>query len=547
MALKDKMSRETTTEVVVQREERVQNISTKDAEGGSCSILCFDEIYSNKKYYVVACKVLDDFVNSYTELDAKMNNDREAGKLGEIKYSDFQKLKEKTIRDILPKHVAKYPDISKATIKAEVIDFVVDHLMYYGPITTVTNKAGIDLNDILVNTKDHIDVIYKGKTVNTPYRFRSEAELLRIINRMLAENGRKVDQANPIVSSKLRDGSRIEVQIPPIAANVDENGEPGSYVTIRKFRDVPLLFESLIDGAQMDFKMAYFLLKAIEGKLNIIVSGGTSSGKTTFLNAMTRFIDEGDQLLTIEDTKEMKPQMPCHSARSFEARQANEEGEGEVPIERLLRTALRSAPRRIIVGECRGGEIIVMLNAMNTGHPGSMTTVHADDTKEAVVRIENMFLEAQPTANSTFVKTQIVSAVDLIVQLVRFPDGTRRVTKISEPEKRVEEGGVVSILDIFEFERKVDKNNPLSGAGTFKTISTPMRSLNKMLHNGVELDKSIFDPNVEITKDMLVNELKKYKPSKERICGWQESYMAEIIKDSYKDGKNIVDRWPNLK
>jgi len=345
MALKDKLFRNNEIKKEEKSTPKPFTENKKEVEeGGSCSVLCFDEIYNNKKYYSAACRILDDFMGNFTELDAHMNNDLEDGKYGAITSFEFQKLKEREIRDILPKHIARYPDVTKSSIKLEVIDFVVDHLMYYGPISTVTRKAGIDLNDILVNTKDHIDVIYKGKTVNTPYRFRSEAELIRIINRMLSENGRKVDQANPIVSSKLKDGSRIEVQIPPIAANVDEDGEPGSYVTIRKFRDIPLLFESLVDGEQMDMKMAYFLLKAIEGKLNIIVSGGTSSGKTTFLNAMTRFIDEGDQLLTIEDTKEMKPQMPCHSARSFEARQANEEGEGEVVIEHLLRTALRSSP-----------------------------------------------------------------------------------------------------------------------------------------------------------------------------------------------------------
>jgi len=361
---------------------------------------------------------------------------------------------------------------------------------------------------------------------------------------MLSQSNRKVDESSPIASAKLPDGSRIEIQIPPVAANLDSDGNPGSYITVRKFREVPLLFESLIDSQMIDLKMAYFLIKAIRGKLNIVVSGGTSSGKTTFLNAITRFIDEGDQLLTIEDTKEMKPQMPCHSIRSFEARPENEEGAGAISIESLLRTALRSSPRRIIVGECRGPEIVTMLNAMNTGHPGSMTTIHSDDTKEAIVRIENMFLEARPTANMSFVRSQIISAVDLIIQIVRFPDGRRRIVKISEPEKRMEENGVVSMLDLFEFQRSMSSDNPMDSSGNFNAISASTRATAKMLQNGVILDNRIFDNDFVITKEMVISELQNFHPN--RMCGWKPNYMSEIIQSSYSSGSNFLEKWTNL-
>jgi pilus assembly protein CpaF len=404
--------------------------------------------------------------------------------------------------------------------------------------------AGSDLNDIIVNTKDYIDVIYNGQTIVTPFKFRNEDELRRIINRMLAESNRKIDESSPIASAKLPDGSRIEIQIPPVAANLDKDGQPGSYVTVRKFREIPLLFESLVDSQMIDLKMAYFLLKAIQGKLNIVVSGGTSSGKTTFLNAITRFVDENDQLLTIEDTKEMKPQLPCHAIRSFETRPPNEEGAGAINIESLLRTALRSSPRRIIVGECRGPEIVTMLNAMNTGHPGSMTTIHADDTKEAIVRIENMFLEARPTANMNFVRSQIVSAVDLIVQIVRFPDGRRRIVKISEPEKRIEENGVVSMLDLFEFQRSVNVENPMDSSGEYKAVSASIRSTTKMLHNGIILDKNIFNNDFTVTREMLIEELRAFHPK--RMCGWKLNYMSEIVKVAHSSGQNLLERWPNL-
>jgi pilus assembly protein CpaF len=185
-----------------------------------------------------------------------------------------------------------------------------------------------------------------------------------------------------------------------------------------------------------------------------------------------------------------------------------------------------------------------MLNAMNTGHPGSMTTIHADDTKEAIVRIENMFLEARPTANMTFLRSQIISAVDLVVQLVRFPDGRRRVAKISEPEKRIEDGGIVSMLDLFEFQRSNTANNPMDSSGKFVAISASSRANAKMVQNGIILDKRIFDNDFVVTKDMILQELKAFHP--ERMCGWKTHYLAEIIQNSYIDGKNIMERWPNL-
>lgn len=522
MALKEKMLRRTVDidtiafvsadDSVVEGEEHLQ----------VCQVFCFPQLYQNQEYFNLAYQIYDDFVD---KLNPKIQ------------------LTEKIIRDVVIKHISSH-SLPKASLKNEIVEFIVDNLLYYGPVSGIIRHAGHDLNDIIINTKDYIDVIYGGKTIVTPFRFRSEVELRRIINRMLSESNRKIDEGHPIASAKLFDGSRVEVQIPPVAANIDREGNPGSYVTIRKFRDIPLLFESMLDGGQMDLKIAYFLFKAVQGKLNIVVSGGTSSGKTTFLNAITRFIDEGDQLLTIEDTKEMKPQMPCHSIRSFESRMENEEGVGAITIEQLLRTALRSSPRRIIVGECRGPEIVTMLNAMNTGHPGSMTTVHADDTKEAIIRIENMFLEARPSANMTFVRSQIISAVDLVIQIVRFPDGRRRVVKISEPEKRMEENGVVSMLDIFEFKRSMAGGSITNSSGTFEAVSSPVRSINKMALNGVDIEKKIFDPEFIVTKDMIISELKSFHPS--RMCGWEEHYMSEIIKNSFQDGKSILERWPNL-
>jgi len=479
--------------------------------------LQFPQIYLHPGLFNMAHNIYDDFVSRL-----KTNESISEEKLRQ------------TIPNFLADHYGDVPPFQTADIKIEMIDFIVDNLKGYGPVSSIFRITGDGLNDVIINTKDYIDVIYDGKTISTPYRFKTEGDLRRVIDKMLAENNRKIDDAHPITSSKLNDGSRIEAQIPPIAAN------NGSCLTLRKFRDIPLFLEQIIDGGQMDLKMAYFLLKAIQGKLNIIVSGGTSSGKTTFLNTMTRFVDEGDQLLTIEDTKEIMPQMPCHSVRAYEARPANEEGEGEITLELLLRSALRSSPRRIIVGECRGGEIVVMLNAMNTGHPGSMTTVHADDTKEAIVRIENMYLEARPSANSDFIRAQVVSAVDLIVQLVRFPDGTRKVIKISEVEKRIEDGGVVSLLDIYQFKRDLSFQDDKKTRGKQVAMATPSRAISKMEMYGVDIDKRVFDDEFEMDKQLLVDEFAKFLP--DVMCGWRDEFMTDL----FMNDPDIFDRWPHL-
>lgn len=493
--------------------EATKNKIEKYKQYISNSELVFPELYLNKDLYDFALKINDSFL---------------------LKLKSDQKITKENLEEVLPEYILSFKETK--TFKRETLDdiknMIINNIIGYGHISTLFGLAKDGLNDVIVNTKDYIDIIYKGKTLQTPFTFRSEEELRKIIDKMLAENNRKIDEAHPIISSKLNDGSRVEVQIPPIAAN------DGSCVTIRKFNDIPLLLEMLIDGGQMDYKMAYFLVKAAKGKCNIIVSGGTSSGKTTFLNAVTRFVDENEQLMVIEDTREMQPQMPCHSIRQYEARMANEEGKGAITLDFLLRSALRSSPRRIIVGECRGPEIVVMLNAMNTGHPGSMTTVHADNTKEALVRIENMYLEARPSANINFIRTQMVSAIDLIIQLVRFPDGTRKLITISEVEKRIEDNGVVSLNNIFEFKR--DTSDLKKTKGEFKVLSTPSRTVDQMNMFGVDVDKRVFDPNFEMPKSMLIEALENDLPSV--MCGWKDEFIDYFIKSD----PQLFHKWPHF-
>ncbi len=477
------------------------------------SLLKFPELYLDDNLMDIAIKINDSFL---------------------LNLKSDKKITKESLDDVLPEFILAYPEtaqLSKAVLE-DIKQYITNNIIGLGVITTLFEIARDGLNDVIVNTKDYVDIIFNGKTLETPMKFRSEEELRKVIDKMLAQNNRKIDEAHPIISSKLNDGSRVEVQIPPIAAN------NGSCITIRKFNDLPLLLEMLIESGQMDYKMAYYLIKLSKGKCNIIVSGGTSSGKTTFLNAITRFIEDSEQLMVIEDTKEMQPQMPCHLVRSYEARMANEEGKGAVSLDHLLRSALRSSPRRIIVGECRGPEIVVMLNAMNTGHPGSMTTVHADNTKEALVRVENMYLEARPTASIGFIRSQIVSAIDVIVQLVRFPDGSRKLITISEVEKRMEDNGVISLNHIFKFER--DTTDMKKTKGSFEVLASPSRTIEQMNMFGVDIDNRIFNPDFEFTRQMLVDELRKDLPSK--MCGWKDEHLEEFI---HKDSQ-LFHKWPHF-
>jgi len=491
-------------------EKKIKKVKEKSQEEN----IIFPKIYEDEKLLEIAYDINDSFFLNLKS-DKKLTRDK--------------------LEEVLPEFILSFRRTEglEKEILEQIKELIINNIIGYGPVSSIMDITKGGLNDIIVNTKDYIDIIYKGRTVVTPYTFRSEEELRKTIDKMLAENNRKIDEAHPIVSSKLQDGSRVEVQIPPIAAN------DGSCITIRKFNEIPLLLETLIETGQMDYKMAYFLLKIAKGKCNIIVSGGTSSGKTTFLNAVTRFVDGNEQLMVIEDTREMQPQMPCHSIRQYEARMANEEGKGAITLDYLLRSALRSSPRRIVVGECRGPEIVVMLNAMNTGHPGSMTTVHADDTKEALVRIENMYLEARPTANINFIRAQIVSAVDIIIQLIRFPDGSRKITTISEIERRIEDNAVISLNNIFEFKR--DTSDLKKTKGEFKAVSTPTRTVEQMNMYGVDIDLSIFQPDFEMPKSMLIDELKKDLPSK--MCGWKDEFM-KIFED---DDPLLYDKWPHFK
>ncbi|MBL4916450.1 CpaF family protein [Szabonella alba] len=315
-----------------------------------------------------------------------------------------------------------------------------DEVMGLGPLETLLKDESV--NDILVNGPKRIFVERGGKLTLTDVTFKDERHLLRIIDKIVSAVGRRVDESNPYCDARLADGSRFNCMVPPIAVD-------GSLVSIRKFKKEKLRIADLVQFGAFTEEMAAYLQAAVSCRLNIIVSGGTGSGKTTTLNALSSFIDNTERVLTIEDTAELQLQQ-IHVGR-MESRPPNVEGKGAVTQRDCLRNALRMRPDRIIVGETRGEEVIDMLQAMNTGHDGSMTTIHANSARDGISRLENMVAMAGIEMPLKAVRNQIASAVNLIVQASRLQDGSRRMTSITEITGM--EGEVISMQEIFRYER----------------------------------------------------------------------------------------------
>ncbi|MEL7171752.1 MAG: CpaF family protein, partial [Pseudomonadota bacterium] len=317
---------------------------------------------------------------------------------------------------------------------------LVDEVMGLGPLEPLLSDPTV--TDILVNSFDNCYVERKGKLEKTNVQFKDNGHLMRIITKIVSAVGRRIDEANPWVDARLMDGSRVNALIPPCAVD-------GPLLSIRKFSKIPFTVDKLIGFGAFSEEMALFLHACVRCRLNIIVSGGTGSGKTTTLNALSSFISNDERIVTIEDTAELQLQQE-HVGR-MESRPANVEGTGAVTIRDLLKNALRMRPDRIIVGECRGEEVIDMLQAMNTGHDGSMTTIHANSPRDSLSRLENMIGMSGIELPLKAIRTNISSAVNLIVQVNRMSDGKRRMMSISEIVGM--EGEVVTMQEIFKFER----------------------------------------------------------------------------------------------
>ena len=337
-------------------------------------------------------------------------------------------------------------------IPADVFkEALVDELINYGPISSLLRAPDID--EVMVNGPNLIFVEKRGKLYETGIRFFNERHLISIIQRIVEPLGRHVDEASPMVDARLPDGSRVNAIIPPLALD-------GASVTIRKFASKKLTTEDLVNFGSMTQNIADFMAEAVKARQNIVISGGTGSGKTTLLNVLSQFIPLEERLVTIEDSAELK--LSHRNLVRLESRPANIEGRGRIAIRDLLVNSLRMRPDRIIIGECRSGEALDMLQAMNTGHDGSLTTVHANSPRDALSRLENMVLMAGYELPVSAIREQVSSAINLIIQQNRLIDGTRKITQISEVVGR--EGNVITMQDIFVFQQEgLDSEGKVTG------------------------------------------------------------------------------------
>ncbi len=349
---------------------------------------------------------------------------------------------------------------------------LVNDMLGLGPLEPLLEDETI--NDIMVNGPDRTFVERRGKVVQADIRFRNTAHLANICQRIAAAVGRRIDESSPMVDARLKDGSRVNIVFMPLALD-------GPYLSIRKFAKKSIDFAKLVEFKAFTWQVARILEIAGKARLNIIISGGTGSGKTTLLNAISRMIDPGERVVTVEDAAELQLQQP-HVVR-LETRPASLEGRGEITQRDLVRNALRMRPDRIIIGEVRGGEAFDMLQAMNTGHDGSMSTIHANTTRDAVIRIENMVQMGNMGLPSRAIRTQIVSAIDIIVQVERQRDGGRRITQVSEVCGM--EGDVITINDIFQFEVQGEGSDGRL-FGTYKVNKVPPSFLTRLAYFGLD-------------------------------------------------------------
>ena len=357
-----------------------------------------------------------------------------------------------------------------------------NEMLGLGPIEPLLNDESV--SDILINTHRSVYVERGGQLAETPIRFRDEAHLLRIINKIVSAMGRRVDESSPMVDARLADGSRVNVAVRPVTVD-------GPLVSIRKFSRKPYSLEKLIVFNSIKQPMIDFLKVAVRSRKSILISGGTGSGKTTLLNALSQYISPKERLITIEDAAELQLQQP-HVGR-LETRPPNMEGKGEIRQRELVKNALRMRPDRIVVGEVRGEEAFDMLQAMNTGHEGSMTTVHANTPRDALGRMEQMVGMAGMPMSQEAIRSQIVSAIDVIVQTQRLSDGGRRVMNITEVTGM--EGDVVQLQDIYEFVRKdVDSEGKI--IGEFRASGVRPRFADEAATMGLNFADDAFNPRV---------------------------------------------------
>ena len=402
--------------------------------------------------------------------------------IDEFNLSHLEKLgRDELIREIRS-YVADYVRAERISLNQKELDIfateIVDEMIGFGPIEPLLKDPTV--NDVLINTHKTCYVERFGKLERTRVHFKDEAHLLRIINKIVAGVGRRVDESSPMVDARLPDGSRVNIAIKPISVD-------GPMVSIRKFSERPFDMEKLIEVGSIRPQMVQLLQAAVQGKISIIVSGGTGSGKTTLLNALSNYIPADERLITIEDAAELQLQQP-HVGR-LETRPSNAEGKGEIRQRELVKNALRMRPDRIIVGECRGEEAFDMLQAMNTGHEGSMTTIHANSPRDAMKRLEQMVAMAGMSMSPGSIRGTIASALRIVIQLQRLPDGRRRAMSISEITGM--EGEIIQMQEIFRFVKEHTDEHGIHG--TYRATGVRPSFLQDLKAYGIDIPAGYFE------------------------------------------------------
>jgi len=416
------------------------------------------------------------------QLDTRMK--LHARLIEELDLSKLDKLDEADLRREVKRLTADFARAEKMALNSAELDelgaSIFDEMVGLGPIEPLLKDDTI--SDILINGPHQVYVERRGELELTPVHFRDNDHLLRIVNRIVAGVGRRIDESQPMVDARLADGSRVNAAIAPVAID-------GAAVSIRKFSKKPLTLEKLVEVGAMPQAVAEFLHGAVRARVSTVISGGTGSGKTTLLNALSAAISEGERLITIEDAAELQMQQP-HVVR-METRPPNIEGKGEIRQRELVKNALRMRPDRVILGEVRSEEAFDMLQAMNTGHEGSMATIHANNPREAVSRLEQMVAMGGLNIGPEAVRAQIASAVGLIVQVMRLADGKRKLMYVTEIVGM--ESNVVQMQDIFTFQRThTDPDGTVHGE--FRASGLRPRCLDEMLRRGIHYDTALFDP-----------------------------------------------------
>lgn len=385
---------------------------------------------------------------------------------------------EQIIGNYVEKVLEENPFAVPVSERSKIVSDLKDEMLGLGPIEVLLKDPTV--TEVMVNGPKKIFVERMGRLQLTDIQFHDDSHVMNIIERILSPIGRHIDESVPLVDARLEDGSRVNIIIPPLSL-------VGPCITIRKFATKALSVDNLITFGTLDRKMADFIKACIQARINILVSGGTGSGKTTTLNVLSSFIPENERIVTIEDAAELKLQQ--EHVVTLESRPANIEGNGEITIRDLVKNALRMRPDRIIVGEVRGGEALDMLQAMNTGHDGSLTTAHANNPRDALSRLETMVLMAGFEMPIRAIREQVSSAIELILQQSRLKDGSRKITYITEVQHM--EGDVITTQDLFRFEQTgMDENGKLTG----HFVSTGMQPgfMDKFQVNGVSLPDDFF-------------------------------------------------------